>query len=179
MRRACCTADAPLYTNADGQTQQVFYQHDLLANGTNADFNIIDASPFKTPTKRYSGFIQDQWRIIPTLTINAGVRYDSEQYFGLDPITGPFEAFSLKDQWAPRAGFVWDFVGRRHVEAVRLDRPLLLRDPDGPERPRVHGQLRGHHLQLRPDSIDPGPDRSPRPALPGRQRGRRAGRRRE
>ena len=106
-----CTAGAPLYTNANGQTQQVFYQHDLLANGTNADFQIIDASPFETPTKRYSGFIQDQWRVIPTLTINAGLRYDSEQYFGLDPITGPFQAFSLKDEWAPRAGFVWDFVG--------------------------------------------------------------------
>ena len=106
-----CTADAPLYTNANGDTQQVFYQHDLLANGTNASFEIIPASPFNTPTKRYSGFIQDQWRIIPTLTINAGLRYDSESLYGLDPTTGPFQAFSLSNQWAPRAGFVWDFTG--------------------------------------------------------------------
>ena len=58
---------------------QVFYQHDLLANGTPDNYEIIDASPFNTPTKRYSGFIQDQWRIIPTLTMNIGVRYDSEK----------------------------------------------------------------------------------------------------
>ena len=100
-----------MYTNANGDTQQVFYQHDLLANGTNSSFEIIDASPFNTPTKRYSGFIQDQWRIIPTLTINAGLRYDSESLYGLDPITGPFRAFSLTNEWAPRAGFVWDFTG--------------------------------------------------------------------
>ncbi|HYK43340.1 MAG TPA: TonB-dependent receptor, partial [Thermoanaerobaculia bacterium] len=106
-----CAADAPFYTNANGDTFQVFYQHDLLANGTGSDFQIISASPFSTPTKRYSGFIQDQWRVIPTLTVNAGLRYDSENYYGLDPITGPFKAFQLTNQWAPRAGFVWDFVG--------------------------------------------------------------------
>ena len=115
-----CTADAPFYTNADGQTQQVFYQHDLLANGTNADFNVIDASPFDTPTKRYSGFIQDQWRIIPTLTMNAGVRYDSEQYFGLDPITGPFRGVLAEGPVGAARGFVLGLRRRRHVEAVRL-----------------------------------------------------------
>ncbi len=107
----CDLSAAPFYTNARGQTQQVFYQHDLLADGTAAAFNIIPNSPFETPTKRYSAFFQDQWRVIPTLTVNAGIRYDSEKFFGLDPQTGPFEAFALKDQWAPRFGFSWDFVG--------------------------------------------------------------------
>jgi hypothetical protein len=107
----CDLAAAPFYTNANGETQQVFYQHDLLANGTQSDFQVIAASPFEVPTKRYSAFLQDQWRVIPTLTINAGIRYDSESLYGLDPVTGPFKAFSLEDQWAPRAGFVWDFTG--------------------------------------------------------------------
>jgi hypothetical protein len=70
----CDLSQAPFYTNANGVTTQVFYQHDLLANGTTDSYEIIDASPFNTPTKRYAGFIQDQWRIIPTLTLNAGVR---------------------------------------------------------------------------------------------------------
>ena len=43
------------------------------------------------------------------------------------------------------------FRGRRHVEAVRLGRPLLLHAPDGLERPRVHGQLGGSDLQLHPE----------------------------
>ena len=107
----CDLSLAPFYTNALGETHQVFYQHDLLADGTTDDFRIIDSSPFSTPTKRYSGFIQDQWRIIPTLTLNAGVRYDSESFSGLDPTTGPFKAFALENQWSPRVGVVWDFVG--------------------------------------------------------------------
>jgi outer membrane receptor protein involved in Fe transport len=106
-----CAANAPFYTNANGDTSQVFYEHDLFANGTPDNYQIIDASPFDVPTKRYAGYIQDQWRVIPTLTINAGLRYDSEKFYGLDPITGPFQAFSLTNEWAPRVGFVWDFVG--------------------------------------------------------------------
>src|SRR5262249_12999678 len=70
-----CAANAPFYTNANGDTFQVFYQHDLFADGTPNDFHIIDQSPFDVPTKRYSAFLQDQWRIIPTLTINAGIRW--------------------------------------------------------------------------------------------------------
>ncbi len=107
----CDLAAAPFYTNSAGETTQVFYQHDLLANGTPSSFQILEASPFVTPTKRYSAFIQDQWRIIPTLTLNAGVRWDTESFYGLDPQTGPFKAFALENQWSPRIGLVWDFIG--------------------------------------------------------------------
>ena len=107
----CDLAAAPFYTNSAGETNQVFYQHDLLANGTPSSFQILAASPFNTPTKRYSAFLQDQWRIIPTLTMNLGVRWDTESFYGLDPQTGPFKAFALENQWSPRIGLVWDFVG--------------------------------------------------------------------
>ncbi len=64
-------------------------------------------APFDTPTKRYSGFIQDQWRITPALTVNVGVRYDTETlYNGLQ-----LKAFSLTNEWAPRFGVTWDFAG--------------------------------------------------------------------
>jgi outer membrane receptor protein involved in Fe transport len=107
----CDLAQAPFYTNGNGDTFQVFYQHDLLASGTPASFQEIPSSPFNTPTKRYSFFLQDQWRIIPTLTVNAGVRYDAEDFYGLDPSFGQFKAFGLNNEWAPRAGAVWDFIG--------------------------------------------------------------------
>ena len=69
------------------------------------------ASPFNTPTRRYSAFLQDQWRVIPSLTVNLGLRWDTESFYGLDPITGPFKAFSLTNQWSPRVGFTWDWAG--------------------------------------------------------------------
>ena len=101
----CDLSLAPFYTNAQGSTYQVYYQHDYFtANGTDLDPLVV--APFNTPTRRYSGFLQDQWRITPALTVNAGVRYDTETlYNGLQQ-----KAFSLTNQWAPRFGVTWDFA---------------------------------------------------------------------
>jgi hypothetical protein len=106
----CDLSQAPLYTNPQGQTMQVFYEHDWYAEGTSNSHTYLPDAPFDTPIKRYSGFIQDQWRITPALTVNAGVRYDTESYYGLDHGV-PFKAFTLSDSWSPRVGFVWDWAG--------------------------------------------------------------------
>ncbi len=121
----CDLSLAPTYTNAQGSTYQVYYQHDYYtANGT--DLTPLVVAPFDTPTKRYSGFIQDQWRVTPALTVNAGVRYDTEtlyngcagtpntdvcQHGGPDGGAINPKAFSLTNQWAPRFGITWDFAG--------------------------------------------------------------------
>ena len=102
----CDLGLAPSYTNAEGSTYQVYYQHDYFTRNA-SDLSPLTAAPFNTPTKRYSGFVQDQWRIIPALTVNFGVRYDTETlYNGLDQ-----KAFSLTNEWAPRFGVTWDFTG--------------------------------------------------------------------
>ncbi len=102
----CDLALAPNFTNQFGDTIPVFYQHDFYtANGQ--DLTPLTAAPFNVPTNRWSAFIQDQWRVMPTLTINAGVRYDSEDLKRGDGVT----AFTLTNQWAPRFGFVWDWAG--------------------------------------------------------------------
>jgi outer membrane receptor protein involved in Fe transport len=103
---ACDLSKAPFYTNPKGKTLQVYYEHRIWTpSGT--DFTPLVASPFETPTKRWGAFVQDQWRILPTLTVNAGLRWDQEHYFAGDGHL----AFKLLNQWAPRGGFVWDFVG--------------------------------------------------------------------
>ncbi len=163
-RRARATAtwpQAPFYTNSDGDTFQVFYQHDLFVDGTPASFTVLDQAPFETPTKRYGGFFQDQWRIIPTLTVNLGIRYDSENDLQQQPgvglrAQGPVGA-------ALRRGV--GFRGRRHLEAVRFGGPLLLCPPDGPERPRVQRQQSALHVQLQPDRSSTSPTGAPRNAL--------------
>jgi outer membrane receptor protein involved in Fe transport len=102
----CDLSRAPFYTNSKGVTNQVYYDHRVFtASGT--DLTPLVEAPFDTPTKRWGAFVQDQWRIIPTLTVNAGLRWDQEHYFAGDGHT----AFKLLNQWAPRFGFVWDFVG--------------------------------------------------------------------
>ncbi len=103
---ACDLTQAPFYTNPKGVREQVYYEHRLFtANAT--DLTPLVNAPFDTPTKRWGAFVQDQWRIIPTLTVNAGVRWDQEHYFAGDGHT----AFKLLNEWAPRGGFVWDFIG--------------------------------------------------------------------
>ena len=105
-RNCPASAPAPTYTNALGDTVRVFYSHSYYtANAT--DLTPLVRAPFDTPSKRTGAFLQDQWRIIPTLTINAGVRWDQDES---DKGNGEV-AFKLKNEWAPRAGFVWDFVG--------------------------------------------------------------------
>ncbi|HKF41938.1 MAG TPA: TonB-dependent receptor, partial [Thermoanaerobaculia bacterium] len=103
---ACDLSRAPFYTNSAGKTLQVYYEHRIFtADAT--DLTPLVTAPFDTPTKRWGAFVQDQWRIIPTLTINAGVRWDQEHYIAGDGHV----AFKLTSEWAPRGGFVWDFIG--------------------------------------------------------------------
>ncbi len=102
----CDLAQAPFYTNALGDTHQVYFSHAFYtANAT--DLTPLVTAPFNTPSKRAGAFVQDQWRIVPNLTVNFGVRWDQDES---DKGNGQV-AFKLKDEWAPRAGFVWDFVG--------------------------------------------------------------------
>jgi outer membrane receptor protein involved in Fe transport len=102
----CDLSLAPTYTNGFGQRIPVFYEHDFLtANGQ--DLTPLAQAPFNTPTNRWGAFVQDQWRVLPTLTINVGVRLDEEDLKRGDGVT----AFRLDSQWAPRLGVVWDFAG--------------------------------------------------------------------
>ncbi|MBI4911430.1 MAG: TonB-dependent receptor [Acidobacteria bacterium] len=72
-------------------------------------------------------FIQDKWSLNPAMTLNLGLRLDQtdiKNQFGQTMI-------SLRDQWAPRLGFIWDFRGKgqdklflslsRYYEQVPLD----------------------------------------------------------
>ncbi|MEP6802763.1 MAG: TonB-dependent receptor [Acidobacteriota bacterium] len=102
----CDLTKAPFYTNPNGVRNQVFYEHRTFTPSA-TDLTPLVTAPFDTPSNRTGFFLQDQWRILPTLSINAGIRYDKE-----DVLKGNGEtAFKLKNEWAPRAGLVWDFVG--------------------------------------------------------------------
>jgi hypothetical protein len=104
--RVCDLTKAPMHTTPQGTSVPVFYEHRIFTpSGT--DLNPLVSAPFDTPTDRWGAFLQDTFRITPALTINAGIRYDTEEV-----IKGNGEtAFELKDEWAPRFGFTWDFVG--------------------------------------------------------------------
>lgn len=87
--------------------------------------SIVFASKPKHESQAY--FIQDKWNVMPTLTVNLGARTDQtdiKDQFGNTVI-------SLKDEWAPRVGIIYDFRGKgqdkvygsfsRFYEQVPLD----------------------------------------------------------
>jgi hypothetical protein len=69
---------------------------------TRANFNATRS----TQQKYYTAFVQDSWKIGNRLTINPGLRYESEKLAG-QIITD----FTLKNNWAPRIGATYDLVG--------------------------------------------------------------------
>jgi outer membrane receptor protein involved in Fe transport len=61
---------------------------------------------FKTKTVLLGGFVQDSWSILDRVTLNAGVRYESQTVYP----NGNLAALSFPNEWSPRLGVIWDFT---------------------------------------------------------------------
>jgi outer membrane receptor protein involved in Fe transport len=73
-------------------------------------------SKFDLATNDYGFFVQDDWKLFPTLTLNLGVRYDYEQlpspYSFATTAPETLNHPSDKNNIAPRVGFSYDPFGR-------------------------------------------------------------------
>ena len=95
---------------------------------TGPDQNVQQLKLTSQPTGwSYAAFLQDSWSIMDVITLNAGVRYETQQLFSADGSLG----LSLANQISPRVGLIYDFTqqGRsklyanyaRYYESVPLD----------------------------------------------------------
>lgn len=101
----------------------VYYRHRYYVDDLAPGFNRADPSTWlialpqiaEPETKNVSAYIQDAWRIVPNLTLNAGVRWETQEVIGRGGVT----AFKLKNNLAPRLGVTWDVAnnGRSKVYA--------------------------------------------------------------
>jgi hypothetical protein len=100
-----CIAGAPIGPNGN----PVYYGHDFYTNSaTDPASAILPGGNVANPKSiRYSAFLQDKWTIIPSLTLSAGIRWDTED---IKDYTGT-TVFKLKNEWQPRVGLAWDVIG--------------------------------------------------------------------
>ncbi|MGH9312324.1 MAG: TonB-dependent receptor [Vicinamibacterales bacterium] len=79
----------------------------------------------KPDIQEYSFFAQDEWRLTPDVTLNAGLRYDLQK-FAKPPVRNPDAQLAAAgidtsvlntdtNNWGPRIGMAWSPAGKRYV----------------------------------------------------------------
>jgi hypothetical protein len=97
--------------NKDGTftfaTDRPFDPNDRTTYPTQFTQNVGDPNDYE-PNELYAGFIQDTWRVGSRLTLNLGLRYETETAFARARDVGVKDD---RDNLAPRLGFAWDPFG--------------------------------------------------------------------
>src|SRR4029079_2974470 len=89
-----------------------YYSHRFYIDDLAQGFNRNDPSTWvialpqvtAPETKNTSAYVKDAWRVMPNLTLNAGIRWEKQEVVGRGGVT----AFEINDNWAPRLGITWD-----------------------------------------------------------------------
>lgn len=102
----CPAGEGVSYTNYEGTVKRVYFRHDYYTDSSTG-FGVLPFTNSAPPSKAWSAFLQDSWRLTPRLTVNAGVRYDAERIQNGLGVT----RIDLKNEWQPRLGVVYDWKG--------------------------------------------------------------------
>jgi outer membrane receptor protein involved in Fe transport len=88
---------------------------------------LLDSLHSTTKTYSLGGFVQDSWSVLDKVTVNAGLRYDTQAIYNSQSQLG----LTLPNQFSPRAGVIWDPTQRggaklfasyaRYYQSVPLD----------------------------------------------------------
>jgi len=110
---------------ADDPAQRPVYSHIFFASINSTVDNPVSAPLIANPEQDiYSAFVQDSWKVLPNLTLNAGVRWTrqlikGEQYLGEPGSLTPngLTTYINIDHWSPRVGVTWDFLNDGKTKA--------------------------------------------------------------
>jgi len=69
--------------------------------------DVIPQNGIDTPSDTFAVYLQDRWQPIANLSLDVGVRWSRQRLYNS---AGEVHA-EIDDEWAPRLGFVWDFLG--------------------------------------------------------------------
>ena len=129
-----CRTDDPSPSGAT--TGKVSFACDYVSGVPGAPHTMVEGESIN-----WAAFVRDSWRPLTNLTINAGVRYEEQRMRYAqnlqntqDALTGQLlgkNAMTLKGNWAPRLGVIWDPTEEghskvyaswgRHFESIPMD----------------------------------------------------------
>jgi Carboxypeptidase regulatory-like domain/TonB dependent receptor len=107
-----CSVAVPNGTSCGAVGGFLYYRHRYFVNDQATGFSTSDPTTWQIAlplssepiNHNYGAYGQDQWRVLPNLTIEGGVRWEERNLgdrFGKSVI-------NLNKNWAPRIGFSWD-----------------------------------------------------------------------
>jgi Carboxypeptidase regulatory-like domain/TonB-dependent Receptor Plug Domain len=101
----------PTFTAPNGQQTATGASVDIIPDPVYGQIYHVSRASLtdaRATTQRYGAiFVEDEWKIGNSVTIRPGVRLEQETLSG-----SIVQGFSLKNNWAPRLGVVWDPSGR-------------------------------------------------------------------
>ncbi len=107
------------YNLYDAGGLQYFVGQEFFAVGDTTQ--PVDHLNARTGTHNWSLFLQDSWDPMPTFTLNYGVRWEAQEFYGVkineDGSRTTEKKFGIYDNLAPRVGAVWDFLGNARSKA--------------------------------------------------------------
>lgn len=80
--------------------------------------SLISMQDFDTELERFSLYAYDQWQLLDTLLVSAGVTYDRLSFpddIDTSPIT---DTESDMERWSPKAGLIWSPLPDTHLRAA-------------------------------------------------------------
>ena len=96
---------------------------DEIPTGSNGALRGVGSGVFADNRNAFYGFVQDDFKVHPRLTLNLGLRYEyvgnardanSQEVNAIASVPGVIEfrrPKTDKNNWAPRVGFAWDLFG--------------------------------------------------------------------
>ena len=146
------------YVQKFNEFGQTYYAHNFWA-ASPSDFTPVD-NVVQPNTINASAFFQDSWKILPGLTLNAGIRWDQENLKNFAGET----VIKLNNEWQPRIGIVWDPMNNGSMKVYAFGGRFYYALPTD-----INVRSYGQQTFVATYNFDPGSDVTQDPTVIGHQ----------